>query len=226
MDEKMDILDILKKSGSSLLREDLEFLLTELDTGGYEAAYIQLCRQLIDGLQKRPKRHEPPEPMEEEEETKEARHPGGSLLLALHQLTPGDKKPAGKEVTFLDWLKKSLALIREASDYKSRFRDLIKEQKGINAAFLDQHFSLFTDWEMGAVLSIHQLGDDFLEKYFEALDPEAISRYQKFSEGFFIRHFDRLNHAVVLKNGKNEWRHREKRSRQLDVFLRLKGVRL
>ncbi len=75
-------------------------------------------------------------------------------------------------------------------------------------------------------MSAKPLSEAFLEKYFAELDAEKIARYQTFSEAFFIKHFAKLDPSLVLEKGKNEWRRKENRSTQLDVFLRLKGVRI
>ena len=66
------------------------------------------------------------------------------------------------------------------------------------------------------------------EKYNLGLqfDKEKIARYQIFSESFFMKHYAQMDATVVLTKGKNEWRKKEKRSKQLDVFLRLKGVKV
>ena len=55
---------------------------------------------------------------------------------------------------------------------------------------------------------------------------DKIARYQLFSEGFFMKHYAQLDVNIVLGHGKNEWRKKENRSKQLDVFLRLKGVKI
>ena len=70
------------------------------------------------------------------------------------------------------------------------------------------------------------LSEDFLDKYFSSLDADKIAHYQLFSEKFFIRHYAQMDAEIVLTKGKNEWRKKENRSSQLDVFLRLKGVKL
>ncbi len=70
------------------------------------------------------------------------------------------------------------------------------------------------------------MGEEFLEKYYGALDHAKIARYQKLSEAFFMRHFAQMDAGIVLESGKNEWRKKENRSKQLDVFLRLKGVKI
>ena len=227
MSDKMDILGILKQPGQTLYRDDLDCLLTELDTGGYEPAYIQNCRQIIAGLQENLGKPCSPQPQEEpQEESQDEPRQAGSLVLALQELAPQTNNPVFHKQSQLDIIENALTLLRKDSKYKSKFKEFAKEHKQLDAAFLDQHHALFTDWERSAMLSVRQMGEEFLEKYFDALDPEAISRHQQFSEGFFMKHFAQLDHAVVLQHGKNEWRLKENRSRQLDVFLRLKGVRL
>ena len=120
----------------------------------------------------------------------------------------------------------SITLIRERDDYKKEFKRFVKNSSVIDSGFLDAHFSRFKPWEMGAILSLKPLDEAFLEKYFGALDHDKIARYQIFSEHFFMKHFAQLNPDIVLAHGKNSWRVKERRSRQLDVFLRLKGIKL
>ncbi|MBE6036080.1 MAG: hypothetical protein E7223_00435 [Clostridiales bacterium] len=102
----------------------------------------------------------------------------------------------------------------------------MKECDFVDTAFLDAHFNLFDEWEINTILMIKQVDESFLEKYFCSLDPKKISRYQKFSESFFMHHFNQLDADLILKRGLNEWCAKENRSKQLDVFLRLKGVKL
>ena len=73
-------------------------------------------------------------------------------------------------------------------------------------------------------MSVKPVSEEFLEQYFGALDHDKIARYQKFSEAFFIKHYAQMNATIVLEHGKNEWRKKENRSKQLDVFLRIKGI--
>ena len=96
----------------------------------------------------------------------------------------------------------------------------------IDADFVDTHYSFFQPWELDAIISVKQMGEDFIEKYFGALDHDKIARYQQFSEVFFMKHFSQMDYTIVLEHGKNEWRKKENRSKQLDVFLRLKGVKI
>ena len=96
----------------------------------------------------------------------------------------------------------------------------------VNEAFIDQNIVFFMPWELSAILMTMNLSEAFLEKYFASLDAEKIARYQLFSEKFFIRHFSQLDAETVLTKGKNDWRKKENRSAQLDVFLRLKGIKI
>ena len=116
--------------------------------------------------------------------------------------------------------------MREDSSYKTKFKSRIKDAYFLDAAFIEKHFAFFKEWELNAILSVKQLGEPFLEKYFGALDHDKIARYQLFSEAFFMKHYAQMEATIVLQHGKNEWRKKENRSKQLDVFLRLKGVKI
>jgi hypothetical protein len=85
---------------------------------------------------------------------------------------------------------------------------------------------VFQSGELESILMVMTLSEDFLDKYFSSLDADKIARYQLFSEKFFIRHYAQMDAEIVLTKGKNDWRKKENRSTQLDVFLRLKGVNL
>ena len=128
-------------------------------------------------------------------------------------------------MTLVELIKSELFSLRERSDYKSSFKDYVKNKKEIDEEFIDKNYSIFDTWEIDAIVSVKQLSEDFLEKYFGAVDHDKLARYQQFSEGFFMKHFAQLNAETVLIYGKNEWRKKENRSKQLDVFLRLKGVK-
>ena len=119
-----------------------------------------------------------------------------------------------------------LMRLRVQNDYKSAFKTYVKGSSIIDAAFVDANYGLFAAWEINAIISVKQMGEAFLEKYFGALDLKKIARYQQFSESFFMKHFAQLDTQIVLEHGKNDWRKKENRSKQLDVFLRLKGVKI
>ena len=114
--------------------------------------------------------------------------------------------------------------IRKDKIYKTRFKDYVEKNSKIDSKFVDDNYSFFESWELDAVISVKQMGEEFLEKYFGALDHDKIARYQIFSESFFMKHWPALDPDIVLEHGKNDWRKKENRSKQLDVFLRLKGV--
>ena len=212
----MDILKLLLESTEDLCSEDLDFFETELAVGDYDGAYRAACKSEIQAL--RTQLHRLAAPPLKKREPK----PGASSGFpepASREAPPAPVSPAQ-----LVW--DSIAVIREQDDYKKAFRRFVKDSPVIDSGFLDTHFSRFKSWGMGAILSLKPLDEAFLEKYFGALDHDKIARYQLFSERFFMKHFAQLNPDIVLAHGKNSWRVREQRSRQLDVFLRLKGIKL
>lgn len=217
----MDVMDILKANGAALLREDLDFFETELGTGEYAEAYVEECLKLISqirGWQKAP-----------QGEKDQPELPG--ILPASVFVDPASLSPLGTQLVPAAWsaaeqVAHDLEGLRQQPDYKAAFKDYISKSALIDETFLDAHFTMFQPWEMGAALSVKPLGEAFLEKYFAELDQEKIARCQTFSEAFFMKHFAKLDPALVLKNGRNEWRKKENRSAQLDVFLRLKGIRI
>lgn len=216
----MDILEILKKSGKDLYPEDLDFFETELSTGGhYDDIYQSECRSLIKQLRNW---QQPPV------STKDASTlPGNAkgIEMDIFKIAPKDANPA-MDIPQDRRLFMDITKIRDESSYKTKFKKLIQNADFVDAAFIEKHFSFFEEWELSAILSVKQLGETFLEKYFGALDHKKIARYQLFSEAFFMKHFSQMDYTIVLENGKNEWRKKENRSKQLDVFLRLKGVRI
>ena len=216
----MDILEILKKSGKDLYPEDLDFFETELATGGhYNAAYQSECRALIKQIRNWPKADKPAVVTQ----TPKGKTKG--VEVDISKLAPKESNPAmdmpEDQRLFLDITK-----MRDDSSYKTKFKKRIQDADFVDAAFIEKHFSFFKEWELNAILSVKQLGEPFLEKYFGALDHDKIARHQQFSEAFFMKHFSQMDYTIVLQHGKNEWRKKENRSKQLDVFLRLKGVKI
>lgn len=105
-------------------------------------------------------------------------------------------------------------------------RDLLTICPYADEKFIDENIDLFTPDELDTLLKIRLFSEAFLEKYFMTLDHETLAKSQTFSEEFFIAHYADLDAQTVLRKGINEWRDRAKRSTKLDVFLRIKGVRL
>jgi hypothetical protein len=126
----------------------------------------------------------------------------------------------------MELFKEDLANLRHLSSYKSEFKKFIASHGLVDSDFVDNNYGLFEAWEIGAIISVKQMGEPFLEKYFGALDLDKVARYQEFSEQFFMKHFSQLDTVIVLTKGKNAWRKKENRSKQLDVFLRLKGIKI
>ena len=221
----MDVYKILEESGKNLYLVDLDFLEEELATGNYTPEYIEKCREKIDVL--RAWFTSAPE-SGEAEKTEDAvpEKKGSGVFMGLGDLVPGDAGPAAQSVSTEDNIFSNISSIRKSPDYKADFKTYILKNQEIDEDFLEKNFSFFEQWELDLILEKKQLSEPFLEKFFGALSHDKIARYQKFSESFFMKHYGQLNENVVLKFGRNEWRAKDKRSKQLDVFLRLKGVRI
>lgn len=220
----MEVLKILEESSEQLLPEDLDFFETELATGGYDDSYRAKCMEKIKQLRRWNQEDKSFISNEYDNMVKEKPAPKG-LVLGMREVLPENQVEALPKLSLVELIKSELFSLRERSDYKSSFKDYVKNKQEIDEEFIDKNYSIFDTWEIDAIVSVKQLSEDFLEKYFGAVDHEKLARYQQFSEGFFMKHFAQLNAETVLLHGKNEWRKKENRSKQLDVFLRLKGVK-
>ena len=221
----MDILKILEESGENLYLEDLDFFETELATGGhYDAAYQAKCRGKIKELRAW-LTGDTAKVTAPKNDKKKDDAPAG-LVVGICDLAPKESNPAAASLTNEMVIFNDIAALRKDSSYKTRFKKYIAGKAEIDAAFVDKHYSFFKPWELDAIISVKQMGEEFIEKYFGALDHDKIARYQLFSEAFFMKHFSQMDYTIVLEHGKNEWRKKENRSKQLDVFLRLKGVKI
>ena len=218
----MDILKILTESADSLIPEDLDFFVTELETGDYDASYIQQCKDQIEILRNWHKRNVGAAKPKKNADT--IGTPKG-VVMTPSQLAPQQMNPAAQQPPE-ELVRGDLKRLRVQNDYKSAFKTYVKGSSIIDAAFVDANYGLFAAWEIYAIISVKQMGEAFLEKYFGALDHDKLARYQLFSESFFMKHFSQLDAQIVLERGKNEWRRKENCSKQLDVFLRLKGVKI
>lgn len=217
----MDILKILKESSANIYPEDLEFFETELAIGEYSEDYIVQCKEEIQKLRNWMKN-------ENQDETKvpSSKKGKGGAISAISNIAPQGANPLQVALPHIEQVKLDLKYLRQQSSYKSAFKKYVADSSIIDSVFVDNNYSMFDPWEIGAIVSVKQMGETFLEKYFGAIDHDKIARYQQFSESFFMKHFAQLDTDIVLEKGKNEWRKKENRSKQLDVFLRLKGVKL
>lgn len=213
----MQVLEILKNSGKELYPEDLAFFEAELDTGNYPLEYIDQCKKLIAEIRNWRK-----------QAAKQSVHDviPSSILVDPDKLVPGIKQKEKTPQERLAEFTRELQQMRTATNYRTRFKQYLADHPEINEAFIDQHIALFQPTELESIVMTMQLSEDFIDKYFASLDADKIARYQLFSEQFFIRHYSQMDAKIVLTRGKNEWRKKENRSSQLDVFLRLKGVKL
>lgn len=213
----MQVMEILKSNGDELYPEDLLFFEAELDTGDYPREYIDQCKDMIAEIRNRKKQAVKPDVHD---------LIPSNILVDPAKLVPGatpkEKTPQERANEFAH----ALNQMRTAANYKTRFKQYLADHPEINEAFIDQNIALFQPSELEAITMIMPLSEDFLEKYFASLDADKIARYQFFSESFFIRHYAQMHAETVLTKGKNDWRKKENRSKQLDVFLRLKGVKL
>lgn len=213
----MQVLEILQSSGQDLYPEDLAFFEAELDTGDYTPEYIDQCKELILQIRQQKKQTQ-------KQSVQEAIP--SNLLVDPDRLIPGTEPKEKTPEEKLADMDREIRQMRTANNYKTRFRQYLTEHPEIDESFIDRHIILFEPTELEIILMTMQLSEGFLDKYFAVLDADKIARYQFFSEKFFIRHYAQLDAATVLTKGKNEWRKKENRTSQLDVFLRLKGVKL
>ena len=215
----MDILKILNENADTLLLPDLDYYERKLAVSGYEPAERIRCQERINDLRAKL------------QNAAAASHVRDHRSSAPKQTVPSGVKREDRSLQFTDPEKirqkvyTDLCLMRTLENYKSGFKSYIAEMDLINETFLAQNLSLFQPWEISAILSVMPLSEEFLDKFFDSLDAEKIARCQLFSEGFFMKHYAKLDPQIVLEKGVNPWRKKENRSRQLDIFLRLKGIR-
>ncbi len=214
--EGVDILHILKKT-DSLLPEDLLYFETELETGDqYDYIYVKKCKDRIAELRasNRPS------------SVVTAAPESGSVYMKLSDLNPfAESAPQTEDerdrLFFADVVATRNSLSRA---WNEKFRSLIENAPFITADFIRKQATQFEPRELNQLLMRYDMGEDFLEQYFDSLDPAVIACHQHFSESFFMKHFQSLNYINVLKKGVNDWRLKENRSSTLSVFLRLKGI--
>lgn len=213
----MDILKILNDLSNELYLEDLEFFETELSTGEYDDEYVSKCKSKILQLKTWMKCKDLYENKNKLKKSKTG------VMVDLANIVPENQenKPKTAEIIFKD-----IRRIRKEEFYKKKFKTYIEDRREIDKEFVEKNFAFFEKWEIDTIITMIQMGEEFLEKYFAAIDHDKIAKYQLFSESFYIKYFAQLDTKLVLEKGINEWRKKENRSKQLDVFLRLKGVKI
>lgn len=236
----MDIYELLTTDIESLTDEDLVMFIDELAIGAYDEKYRSKCQLLIESEKhKRKAQKTRARELEKAVSQSAQRHEENKKLLDVAlptnvspsvlvdpaKLSPFNKVEIPTKSPF-EIVSSDVAAIRRSEKRKSLFKEYLGAQDLLDEKMLDAHLSFFDDWEMSAILSSMQLSEEFLEKYFGALDADRIARTQQFSEEFFMKHFSEFDAQLVLQKGKNSWRKKENRSRKLDTFLRLKGVQI
>lgn len=219
----MDVKGILQNQADDLLDIEIDCLEEELSTGGYDPAYRKECNALIKAVRHARKVGAEPRGGIPNNNTR------GGIAESTHadprSLSPFNDVPIPKR-TDSEVVAHDLAAIRRMADSKTQLKAYLAQSPIIDEGFCDVHFDIFTRDEMSTLLEMRSFSEAFLEKYFASLDHDKVARYQKFSEAFFIEHFAELDPKIVLKSGCNDWRKPNSMSSQLNVFLRLKGVRL
>lgn len=222
----MEILRILETSAESLYPEDLDFFETELATGEYAEEYVKQCREKLGEVRNWLSNRSNTRNNAKASESKAKSAKQGVLVESLGDIVPAEAKTVALSSSGSQLIFQAITSMRQSDSYKSEFKEYVQKTDEIDAAFVDAHYAFFQQWEIDAIISVKQMGEAFLEKYFDVLDHDKIARCQEFSEQFFIKHFSDLAPLLVLKHGKNTWRKKPNRSKQLDVFLRLKGVKI
>lgn len=217
----MEVLAILQNQASELINEELDLLEEEVVAGEYDLAYRNDCLSLISAIRKQRDVLQKRKMSQDEIET-------DSFSAIIHdpkQLSPFGIVPTPKH-SLLETIAHDLSAIRKRADRKSQFKAYVSSINEIDESFCDKHFDLFDDDEWTQMLSFATFSEGFLDKYFSLLDHNAIARYQRFSEKFFIKHYSDLDTTIVLNSGRNEWRQPDAMSNELKVFLKLKGAQL
>ncbi len=224
----MDVRGILTGEAADLLDGELAMLEEELATGGYDRSYVAECKRLIDGERHAREVARLKAQKASEGQVHAAVTPSVVLPSAtastLGELSPFNETKEDHKTPY-EVVLADVSVLRRSERYKTLFREYIRKQPFIDEQFVDAHLSLFNEWETTALLDRMRFSEAFLEKYLSVLDARKVATTQTFSEEFFMRHFRYFDAETVLTKGKNKWRTKDSRSRKLDTFLRIKGVR-
>ena len=219
----MDILTTLRTQGQTLYPEDLAFFEVELAVGKYDEVYVYDCRNEIEAIRR--------EYAQKAVGKKKQNAPGdegkpkSSVLVALDQLTPQGVASPADLMSDAERMTQEIRQIRKIQEtHIEGFREYAKNQPLLTEEFIDANFSFFDKSEIDVIVMEKPLSERFVEKYFSALDLNMVARHQQYSEQFFMKYFSTLDAGIVLSNSRNAWHKKENRSKELDVFLRLKGV--
>lgn len=214
----MDILNTLKTKGKDLFAEELDFFVTELETGDYSDVYVKECLELITAI----KNWQKSQCVKTKPKSKP--HDFNEILLNPSDLIQDYKGPKKGVSSLEEQIKFEIEEMRKKTDYYAEFENYINSSTVLDENMISKLFKFFLPWELDIFLTSKSFSEDFLEKYFTDLEHSKIAKYQHFSEEFFMKHFNELSYSTVLQKGVNEWRKKANRSNKLNLFLRLKGV--
>lgn len=223
----MEILELLNNNSEELLDEDLDAFETEVRTNpeyrdAYKKAVISKILQLRNW-----RKGERDKAILKKKEAQKKEHEKQSPYISISELTPdGVAKPEVKEKNMTESIFAAIAAMRKKDSYKEEFNKYITDNTLFSQQFVESNMDFFEPWEVSEMLQFVAFDEAFLEKYFDILDHNKISRYQLFSEEFFIKHFDDMSTNITLKESINPWRPKSERSKHLQIFLRLKGIKI
>lgn len=228
----MDILGMLQNDMDELCEEDIAMIEQELAVGTYTEEYKSQCRlhilQITHHFEQKKK----------EKVYQTAQSQGLSTRLFMQEadvtvIASVEPESGGivleekrQDKTKAEIFREELRKMREMSEPAKRFTDYIDDNDFITNEFIDQSFNEFSESERNILLRKRTFTEEFLDKYFSVLDKGTLVMNQLFSEEFFMKHYNDMPVKLVLTKSKNPWRTKAKRSKKLDTFLRLKGVKI
>ena len=211
----MDIYEILKSENDSLSFDELKYLEDELLIGHYNVTYVGKCYDLIKQIKDSKKN-------KESRKYRVTRQTLQGLLISSSDLNIYEET---ESLTLEETIIKNLETFRGTKEFKTKLENMIKTLE-INEEVIEKIYKEFRKSELDIFVKNIQFSEMFLEKYIDDLDIEGISKYQLFSEEFFQKHYQKFNADYVIKHSKNEWVKKGNMSKKLEIFLKLKGVKL
>ena len=213
--EKLDILELLSNKNNKFYNDDFDMLISELEIGDYDSTYVKKCKELINQLKHK-----------SYIDTKQRHYEGDDNLNNFYrkasQVNPNESSDDSISIT--DKIKLEIETIRKNSRYLKSFVSYVKSSNVINEKFINDNFDFFIIDEINELMKTMDFSEEFLERYFNVLSHDMLSKYQTFSEEFFMKHFIHINAKNALQNKNNIWSDSNNRSSKFETFLRLKGI--
>ena len=209
----MEVLEMLKQQGDKLTNEELKFLIDELNTGSYCQDYKGECLSIIDQIKKN-RKHGKVEKGNEKVYTVIMSPEEIKNRLDKNTLSPEDK-------FFHD-----LEIARMMNNGVQVVEENISENI-LDGEFFINHLNKFTGFEVFKILELVKLTEKQIEALFNVVPYGAIESTQVISEDFFIKHFEEIDVESLKKNKVTNWIvDPTQRSKKIEIFLKMKGVKL